>query len=101
MQDVLNTVSTWLPFVAFLLPLVVGFVSKSTLSQQGKTFIMLVLTGLAALLSQVDANAGILTVETLTTWIGTTVVTIASYYGVWKPIGAGNIAPKVGIGPSE
>ena len=33
--------------------------------------------------------------------ICTVVVTIASYYGVWKPIGAGNVAPKVGVGPSD
>ncbi len=101
MQDVLNQVSTWLPFLAFFLPLVIGLVTKSTLSEKGKTVVMLVLTGVAALLSQVDANAGLLTVEMLTTWVGTVVVTIASYYGVWKPIGAGNVAPKVGIGPSD
>jgi hypothetical protein len=39
----------------------------------------------------------------LTTWIGATVVTIASYYGVWRNIpvlnsNAGNIAPNFGIG---
>jgi len=96
MQDVLNQVSVWLPFLAFFLPLVIGLVTKSTLSEKGKTVVMLVLTGVAALLSQVDANAGL-----LTTWVGTVVVTIASYYGVWKPIGAGNVAPKVGIGPSD
>jgi|JI9StandDraft_1071089.scaffolds.fasta_scaffold16243_4 hypothetical protein len=101
MQDVLNQVSVWLPFLAFFLPLVIGLVTKSTLSEKGKTVVMLVLTGVAALLSQVDANAGLLTVEMLTTWVGTVVVTIASYYGVWKPIGAGNVAPKVGIGPSD
>jgi hypothetical protein len=101
MQDVLNQVSVWLPFLAFFLPLVIGLVTKSTLSEKGKTVVMLVLTGVAALLSQVDANAGLLTVEMLTTWVGTVVVTIASYYGVWKPIGAGNVAPKVGVGPSD
>ena len=71
MQDVLNQVSVWLPFLAFFLPLVIGLVTKSTLSEKGKTVVMLVLTGVAALLSQVDANAGLLTVEMLTTWVGT------------------------------
>ena len=101
MEDVLNQVSTWLPFVAFFLPLVVGLISKSTLSKAGKTAVMLVLTGVAALFNQVDANAGILTVEMLTTWLGTMVVTIASYYGVGENIGGGNIAPDVGIGPAD
>lgn len=99
MQEILNNVSTWLPLVAFLLPLVVGLLTKSTLSDGAKAVIMIVLTGVASLLSQVDSNAGILTVEMLVTWIGTITVTISTYYGVWKPIGAGNIAPDVGIGP--
>lgn len=99
MVEVIAVVQPWLPIVAFLLPLVVGLVTKSTLSTQIKTVLMLVLTGVATLISQADANAGLLTVEMVTTWIGTMVVTIASYYGVWKPIGAGNIAPEVGIGP--
>lgn len=101
MQEALNSVATWLPLVAFFLPLVVGLVSKSSLSSSGKTVVMLVLTGVAALVSQVDMNAGVFTVEMLTTWIGTMIVTVASYYGVWNPIGAGNIAPEKGIGPAD
>jgi hypothetical protein len=101
MQETLNAVATWLPIVAFFLPLVVGLVSKSSLSRGGKTVVMLILTGVAALISQVDMNAGVLSVEMLTTWIGTMIVTVASYYGVWNPIGAGNIAPEKGIGPAD
>lgn len=101
MVEVIAVIQPWLPIAAFLLPLVVGLVTKSTLSEKAKTVVMLLLTGVASLLSQVDSNAGLLTVEMVTTWIGTMVVTIASYYGVWKPVGAGNIAPKAGIGPSE
>lgn len=100
MTEALTTIAAWLPLVAFFLPLVIGLISKSTLSTRGKTAVMLVLTGVAALASQVDANAGILTIEMATAWIGTTIVTIGSYYGVWKPLGAGNIAPDKGIGPS-
>ena len=98
MQDTLDVVAGWLPAVAFFLPLLVGLVTKSSLGQGGKAVIMLVLTGVAALVSQVDANAGILTVEMFTVWVGTIITTVASYYGVWKPLGAGNIAPTVGIG---
>lgn len=101
MTEALNAVATWLPLVAFFLPLVIGLVSKSTLSRSGKTVVMLVLTGVAALASQVDTNSGILTVEMATTWIGTMIVTVASYYGVWNPLGAGNVAPEKGIGPSS
>lgn len=100
-QEILDNVATWLPVVAFFLPLAVGLVSKSTLSERGKAVVMLVFTGVAALISQVEGNAGVLTVEMGVTWIGTMITTIASYYGVWKPLGAGNIAPSVGVGPSE
>ena len=101
MTEALNAVATWLPLVAFFLPLVIGLISKSTLSSLGKAVVMLVLTGVAALASQVDTNAGILTLEMATTWIGTMIVTVASYYGVWNPLGAGNVAPEIGIGPSS
>lgn len=101
MTEALNAVASWLPLVAFFLPLIVGLVSKSTLSSSGKAVVMLVLTGVAALASQVDTNSGVLTLEMATTWIGTMIVTVASYYGVWNPLGAGNIAPERGIGPSD
>jgi hypothetical protein len=101
MEQAVNDIQTWLPFVAAALPLVIGFLYKSSLSQAGKAAVMLVITAIAALANQVDANAGILTVEALYTWLGTTIVTIATYYGVWKPLGAGNVAPQAGIGPSD
>lgn len=101
MEEAVSNIQTWLPFVAAALPLVVGFLYKSTLSQAGKTAVMLVITAIAALANQVDANAGILTVEALYTWLGATVVTIATYYGVWKPLGVGNVAPETGIGPAK
>lgn len=105
MIDIINAVQPWLPIVAFMLPLLVGLITKSTLSTPIKTAVMLILTCLATLLSQAEANAGLLTVDMLTTWIGATVVTIASYYGVWKNIpvlnsNAGNIAPNFGLGSS-
>lgn len=99
MEQLVSTVQSWLPLVVVFLPLLIGLLTKSTLSEKGKAVTMLVLTGVAALANQVDANAGILTVEMLGAWGLSVVVTISTYYGVWKPLGAGNIAPKVGIGP--
>lgn len=102
MEEAVSNIQSWLPIVAAVLPLVIGFLVKSDLSEAGKTAVMLVITAIAALANQVDANAGILTVQMLTAWVGTSVVTIATYYGVWKPLGAGNVAPKFGIGtPTE
>lgn len=100
-QDVLDTISGWLPIVAFFLPLAIGLLTKSSLSERGKAVVMLVFTGIAALIAQVEASNGILTDEMAITWLGTMVTTIASYYGVWKPLGAGNPLPDKGIGPSE
>lgn len=100
-QEILDNVATWLPVVAFFLPLAVGLVSKSALSKKGKAVVMIVFTGIASLISTVDANAGVLTTEMAVTWIGTIITTIASYYGVWKPLGAGNPAPEFGIGPKQ
>ena len=98
MEEVVSTIQGWLPIVGFVLPLVIGLITKASLSKGAKAVVMLVLTGVASLINQVDANAGILTVEMLNTWLGTMLVTVASYYGVWKPLGAGNIAPEKGIG---
>lgn len=101
MEELVSNVQTWLPIVAAVLPLVIGFLYKSSLSQAGKAAVMLVITAIATLANQVDANAGLLTVEMLSTWVGVTVVTISSYYGVWKPLGVGNVAPDLGVGPTS
>ena len=97
----LDQIADWLPVVAFFLPLVIGLVSKATLPEQAKAAIMLVVTVVAALAAQVAEAGGILEPETFKAWLLSMVVTIASYYGVWKPLGVGNIAPTVGIGPAD
>ena len=100
MEQLVSTIQSWLPLLAVFLPLVIGLISKSALPKQGKAVVMIVITGIASLANQVDANAGILSVEMLGAWAMTLVVTVSTYYGVWKPLGAGNPAPEVGIGPS-
>lgn len=101
MDAFVDGLNGWLPAISFFLPLVIGLVVKSALPSGAKSVVMIVLTGVASLLATVEGNGDVLTTEMLTTWVGTLVVTVASYYGVWKPIGAGNPAPEVGIGPKE
>jgi small basic protein len=93
----LDQIAGWLPAVAFFLPLVIGLVSKATLPEQAKAVIMLVVTAVAALAAQVAEAGGILEPETFKAWLLALVVTIASYYGVWKPLCVGNIALAVGL----
>lgn len=94
-------VSEWLPYVSVALPVVIGFFVKSSLSERAKAAVMLVATALVTLVNQVTESAGILTGESFQIWLFATITTIATYYGVWKPIGLGNVKPAVGIGPSE
>lgn len=97
MNDFLNA-GSWLPYVALMLPLVIGLLVKSTASEKVKATTMLVITGISSLAYQVDQGGGVLTKEMAGAWLMSIVISIASYYGVWKPLGAGNIAPDKGIG---
>lgn len=103
MNDVINNLAAWvndnLVAIGFLLPLVVGIVTKATAPQWLKTLVMIVLTGVAALLAAADQAGGAVSAQLFNEWVTTMVVTIASYYGVWKPIGAGAPLPSIGIGP--
>lgn len=100
MEDFLGA-GSWLPVIAAFLPLVTGFLLKSTASDKVKTVTNIVVTAVYALAAQAAAEGGILTVETAQTWAYSLVISIATYYGVWKPLGAGNAAPNVGIGGGE
>lgn len=92
-------ISPWLPYVSVFLPVAIGLFYKSGASKAVKTAIMLVVTALVTLLNQITDSSGILTGEAFQAWLFTTITTIATYYGVWKPLGLGNPAPnKFGVG---
>jgi len=90
----------WLIYLAPFIPLVVGLITKATLSSKLKAFTMIIVNGLAALAYQVESGGGILTKEMAAAWGFGIVVSAASYAGVWKPLGATSdtIAPKAGLG---
>lgn len=98
-----DTAATWikdnLDLIAFLLPLFIGFITKAALPERAKATIMLVVTAIASLIASTQTGA-VLDGDTLQLWGKSVVITVASYYGVWKPVGLGNIAPAKGIGPS-
>jgi len=98
MNEFLTLAEGWLPIIVAFLPLVIGLITKSTAGESVKATIMIVVTGLSTLGAQVADGGGILTKEMLTAWLFSIVVAIASYYGVWRPLGLGNVAPDKGIG---
>lgn len=98
MNSFLTLAGGWLPIIVAFLPLVIGLLVKSSASQEVKSVVMIVVTGLATLGSQVEAGGGILSKETAVAWLFSIIVAIATFYGVWKPVGLGNVAPDKGIG---
>lgn len=98
MNEFLTLAGGWLPIIVAFLPLVIGLVTKAVADQSVKATIMIVVTGLSTLGAQVADGGGILTKEMLTAWLFSIVVAVASYYGAWKPLGLGNIAPDKGLG---
>jgi len=98
MNSFLSLAGGWLPIIIAFVPLLIGLLVKSTASQQVKSVVMIVVTGLVTLGSQVEASGGILTKDTAVAWVFSIIVAISTFYGVWKPIGLGNIAPDKGIG---
>jgi hypothetical protein len=98
MNDFLSA-GSWLPYVALFLPLLIGLLVKSSASEKVKSVTMIVVTGVASLAYKVDAGGGILTKEMAGAWAMSMIIAVSSYYGVWRPLGAGNLGgDKVGIG---
>lgn len=98
-----DTVANWinsnLDLIAFLLPLLIGGLAKASLNAQAKTVLMLVVTAVATLVANTQTG-GFLDGDMLKDWGKSVIITVASYYGIWKPLGLGNIAPDKGIGPA-
>lgn len=92
----------WNLLAAVVLPIVVGLVTKKVASPSVKSVALLVLSAANALVAQAVDNAGLLTEAALRTGLTSLVVSIAMYYGVFKPTGvaeaAQNVAPNTGVG---
>lgn len=98
-DSVASWINQYLELVAFLLPLLIGAISKASLNERAKATIMLVMTAAVTLVASTQSGA-VLDGATLREWATNVVITVASYYGVWKPLGLGNVAPDKGIGPA-
>lgn len=94
----MDSIASWLNenlgYIAFFLPLLVGLLYKSSASQQVKAVVMIFVTGVATLVAQTSIG---ISGDSLVEWGKTMVITLAAYYGVWKPLGAGNPAPDAGV----
>lgn len=97
MEDFLG-LGAYFPTILFFLPLVVGLIVKKSASDAVKVITNMVAVGLVTLGDQVATNGGILEQAAAYKFVGGLVTSIAVYYGVWKPVGAGNINPDHGIG---
>lgn len=97
MDSIANWLNDNLGTVAFFLPLFIGFIAHSKASEKVKAVVMLFVTLVATLIAQKNSG-GLVTADSLQEWGKTVVITVASYYGVWKPLGAGSILPTKGIG---
>lgn len=92
-------VTTWGLLQSLVVPLVVGLVLKATASSRLKVLAQLVINAAGALIGSAVILDGVATFSkpTLTLWAITTVGTIATHYGVWKPIGVTGAEPTVPV----
>lgn len=97
MEDFLSA-GSWMPVLALFLPLVTGLIVKSSASDRFKVLANIVVTALYSLTEAIVDGGGVLHVATAQTWAYALVISIASYYGVWKPAGLGNIGKETGLG---
>lgn len=85
-------------FLGTLAPVVVGAILKVHASNRTKTTVMMLFTLVLTLAKTALDNKGIITQGMLQDWGKMVVVTVATYYGIWKPNDLGNLLPLKGIG---
>jgi predicted membrane-bound spermidine synthase len=76
--------------LGFVLPLVVGIITKKVESGQLKGALLLTASALTGLLNSALTTGGVLTKDAIIGAVTAYGVALASYYGVWKPTGAAN-----------
>lgn len=82
----------WNLVAAVLIPLFVGIVTKASASSAVKSLVLVIANAANALVEQAVNDDGLLTEATLRAFITSVVVSVAMYYGVFKPT---TVAPKV------
>lgn len=91
--------------LGMLVPLVVGLLTKFTTSSGVKAVIMLILNAVQTLIVQATMADGtaIIDQSTFIAWALALVVSVATYFGVYKPLDLtsstpeGKLAPKTGL----
>jgi hypothetical protein len=84
-----------------LLPLLVGLVTKAAAPPKVKAIVNIVASAAAALLlNALNANGyAVVSGPMLATWLQQTVIAVAAYLGVWKPLDAtSRLLPARGLG---
>lgn len=97
MLATIRLTSDQLIYISALLPLAIGLAVKRAHSTAFKAIVMLVATAAVALVKAVTDKGGIIDAVLFRDWARATVFTVATYYGVWNPLGLGNLAPTVGL----
>lgn len=86
-----------------VLPVLTGVVTKEVASARVKAIVLMVLTAVATLIIAAVQNDGLFTDESLLQFVTGLVVGIATYLGVWKPIGVTEAVntktASFGVGP--
>jgi hypothetical protein len=82
----------WHLVIAILIPLVVGLVTKVSASSALKSITLIVANAANVLAQQAINDDGLVTNASLRTFVSSVVVSVAMYYGAWKPL---EVAPKV------
>jgi len=102
--------AAWTIVQSFVVPLVVGVLTRVAASGPLKVVVQIVVNALGALLGNVVVLDGVavLSVPTLVMWGLGVAGTVAAHYGVWKPIevtgsspATNRLLPAVGIGRGE
>lgn len=93
--------------ISAVIPILVGLITKATLSSGAKAVFMLILNAVNALVTTAVTTDGsaIITRQAFANFVIGVVISVAAYYGVYKPNNVtsdagGKLAPTVGIGPS-
>jgi hypothetical protein len=105
LAEIVLTQMTSYIIVGVFVPLAVGLLTKLHAPAGVKVAVNLVLTAVVTLIVNayvVDTGVAVISDEMLSQWIITTVISIATYYGVYKPLAVpGKLAPTIGLGPSQ
>lgn len=86
-----------------LIPVATGVITKAHASQRVKATVGLILAGIVALIttSRLASGAAVLSTQTLVQWALALTVSLATEFGVYRPIApkAMKVLPNLGIGP--